>query len=1305
MIYRFDNPVCLNGWWDFLPVYEQPVRQIAPPASGWLSEAFLVPSYYNKPATAIRMPGEKYYSYNKKEVSNPEADNLFDNFDYPAQWSTAKAAWVGRNLDIEFTQGKRFILSAEAIGPKTTLFINGVQVGSPYMENTLPYEIDITGSLKNGSNRIDFFIEDYDRNELGKAMWPSGNRFTDEMRGIWQNIWLVEKNEVYIDDLTIVTSVRSNTLNLKYDVVNKSGKKETAILIPKVFDGSYEVLSSSCNITIEANSIASVSLEIFWDNAKLWDTFNPNLYWIKTALLIDGAEVDFMTERFGFREVWIENENLMLNNAPIHLFSDWGHKVTAFHHTQEWNKKWFGMLRDYNMNHSRLSTHPHPRLVMDLADEEGIYITAETALMGSGATQAASSSVYWENAQKHVERFVRREKNHPSVLLWSCGNEMRWNGNEGIDMIKTELPKIKTLFNKLDPTRPAYFEGDTTLWNEKPQDIISRHYGKECSGIGWWNKKQPLHSGEICVYHYEQPNVTMNLGGDLVWGSYENCHTAGSLDLCYTIEDARANGVCCLGVWNFSGIANLRKHKEKHFEYTDFTAPGAKPLIAKDGSSEFVYWEDGSGYISQPGTELCVNAFRPFAVFDLSRRLSFYADKEIKKHFYLVNDTAAVIEGTLTVTLSSGGKVVSKTEIKNIKIKRGRITEADLSLDASNTEGKCEYSVQFISSDKNTLLDKWTREIILSLPQAPVISGKIAVYGNGDMKALFTSAGFNYSYINDLSKIGDTSILILEKNTVTPGSDMPEHIRRFLQAGGKVIVMEQYASVFSEFTIEDKSVQTAFIRGYENDVVSSFTEAELSFWSDTPYTSTSGGASVASKLYVKDNGEAMRFLIDSDEGDFGSEGDLKYTALFSIVEGKGIIYACQMEISAAYQKVPAALKLFYNILKAADTYVPPKNEEQVTLVKSNTEINDALTCAFNGGSAIIFNIDPQMAKIISKTTGVEINLEKEELGTWNAIRSSADKYLAGVSNNDLCGIEKFSYVSGNLENMRIAEYVIKPGAGMKTLIETVSENYMVPFFVYKSMSLLRSYNLSKYCYSEKQPHYSLLVEIAHGKGRVFASTLNLPKDKRDRFARLENQLIQNITGLPVSKSAFMGNTVPENKMLSKGYPEVIYTWNGELTQAVKDFMMESCIYQYERIESSPIFSLGNFKKFENENGIFSAENFDLSHDIVLYYTVKSSKPRKTIKSVIEMPDPLAQTFLEVLGQGNVSIWLNSKYCGETELDGIYPDLELEAGINHLLLTWHPIDRKSSISMRWKNVLKQSETSLIFYKRWYENEQW
>ena len=226
-----------------------------------------------------------------------------------------------------------------------------------------------------------------------------------------------------------------------------------------------------------ANSSSEVEVCVQWENPKLWDVFEPNLYWLKSALCEEDTIIDTMTERFGFREVWIDRYNIMLNGHIQRLYYDWGHKITQFNHTEGWIKKWFGMIRDFNMNGSRLHAHPHPRIVLDLADEYGILITDETGIHGSGKAHATDQEEFWSHARTHVQNFIKRDKNHPCVLLWSCENEMRYNFEDS-NLTLSELPKLREMVQKLDPSRPAYHDGDSSLWDEKKQPFISRHYYK-----------------------------------------------------------------------------------------------------------------------------------------------------------------------------------------------------------------------------------------------------------------------------------------------------------------------------------------------------------------------------------------------------------------------------------------------------------------------------------------------------------------------------------------------------------------------------------------------------------------------------------------------------------------------------------------------------------------------------------------------------------------------------------------------------------------------------------------------------------
>ncbi|MDR0731908.1 MAG: hypothetical protein LBF63_09580, partial [Treponema sp.] len=1093
MIYRFDKPRCLNGWWDIQDA-GVPVPGKTPPGTGWRTGQYLVPSFYNKPQDAIRLPGEPFYQDSMngprgpkpEAVKDPAADNLLDAYGYPAEWNGWKNVWVGRDVEISPAPGRRYWLSAEAAGPKAALFVNGKPAGAPFRDYTLPYETDITELLVKGLNRLDFLLEDYDRDEDGNALWPSGNWIPAGMRGLWQDVYLIEKNEVFCSDVTVVTSVREKKLTLSWELTN-AGETEAAVLLESRVEafrpggsgeqakpvplepgpsepGDLPLVVPAVNLAVPPGSVKSVTVSVCWENPRLWDALNPNLYWLYTTLKSGDRVIDRMTERFGFREIWIEGPDLMLNGHPLHLFADWGHKTTPFNHTAAWVSKWFGMIRDYNMNNSRLHTHPHPRFIMDMADEYGIYITAEAAMHGAGGNQAAASPEYWENARAHVARFVRRDKNHPCVVLWSCENEMRWNA-KGPEDTRRELPHIRALFNRLDPTRPAYHEGDSSLWNEKQQALISRHYGKECSGLGWWDKKQPLHSGEMCLYHYEGPDNTVSLGGDRVWGSYEAVHTAATLDLFYVVEDARANGVCCLGPWNVSCLSNLRRHGEQQFSYADYTAPGVKPRRARAGASEFVYWEDGPGYTPQPGTEKCKEAFRPFAVMDLSRRRSFYTGRPFDRRFYLVNDTGADQEGVLRVSLSLGGRETACAE-RELRCGRGRIVEAVLSLPGPDAPGEYRYTARFTAAGR--ILDTWERSLFFSEAAKVNLDSTLFVLGPGYLRGILADMGAHPKYLSGVPETVPASgaILLLEKNTVVPGSNLPAKIKGFLEAGGRVIVMEQQTSLFTGVRIEEKPVQTAFVRAYGDPVLEALPEAELSFWSDDPYSLMSGSSYVALRMYEKDDGGGMSFLLDSGEGNFGS-GNLGYTPLFAYREGAGLLYASQMEITAACDRVPAARRLLANLLTAADGAGSrgadtrgvgsrrAGNPAPAPLTIPGDDpaaLAAALPRVKEGADALIFNLEDQGAAIISRAAGCPLNLVEEPEGVWNGVRAGDDPVLAGVSNEDLCGIEVFSYSPKTAVNRRIASRAIGESPGLTALVKTVPESCMVPLYVYGGRS-------------------------------------------------------------------------------------------------------------------------------------------------------------------------------------------------------------------------------------------------------------
>ena len=1302
MLYRYNEKQCLNGRWDFLPVFDGAADRTRVPTEGFLPCAYLVPSFFNKPIEGTRKPGDAFFRCCGGSVTDPQTESLFDAFGYPAEWGNLTTAYVRRTLTVHLQPERRYYLVAEAVGPRTTLFVNGRPVAGD-TEYTLPFEVDVTDALKDGDNEIVYLLEDYDFVDGNrKTLWPSGNFIPHRMHGIWQDVYFVEKPSVMVDDITIVTSYRRRTLSLTFVLCNHSDTDYRGKLTARVNEcrsGLSALPEIVLDASVPAHGQVTLQREIAWENPQLWDTESPFLYWLNAEL--EGKET--VRERFGFREIWVEGIHLMLNGHILHLFADWGHKTTPFYYTEGWIRKWYGMIRDNNMNYSRLHTHPHAPIHLDIADEEGIFICGETGIHGSGAEQGSDSPEYWQHAREHIRRFVRRDKNHPCIILWSVENEMRWNRDK-TDLAKKELPKMRALFRELDPTRPAYHEGDSSWWNEKDQLILSRHYGKECSGFGWWDKKQPLHSGEFCLYHYAGPNNTVHLGGDSVWGSLANVTRCAAEDLRLVSEDARANGVCALGPWNLSCLLNLRPHGEVKLTYPDETVPGVKPQFVHAGASEFTFWEEGKGYTPQPGTESNAIAFRPFAAIDLSHRTSFYGDAPIHKTLHLVNDTYRAVNGTVTVSFLRDGKS-AHTAGTDFTLARGEIGVYTFDMTDTYPDGEYTYRVEVTSNGET--LDLQDRTIRISHAKKTAVRETVYVLDNGLSAGLLARSGVQIQKVASVQEAPAGSILLIGKNYIKEESTINAEIRAFAQKGGRVIILEQQVSAFPQLTLEDFPVQTAWKRGYTNPICNATDERDLRFWGDDPHTLLSGDTYVADRMYVKDDGTYMDVLFDAGEGGFGY-GDIHYCPMFCAQEGRGMVIASQFNLSAKYETVPAAAELFDRILQYAADYVPAADKSDAFLLENRTDDADALRAALDaakGGKTVVISpLTETAAALISQITGVSVACKEETYGTWNGVRVGDLPELSGLSNEDFCGIERFSYDKETADNYRIARSVIVPNDRLTPVATTCPRSAMVPMYIFGGTSeMLRAYTATRYCYQNNDPAYDLICKMPYGEGilylSVFENVGNRDGKPAPRLNRVLRRLCVNLGGKPDAPSALEGECTRANDAVSEGYPKMLFAWDGAMEDDTFKRLLACTTYQVERMNpTQALASFDGYQTLYSDDGTWNAADCPQSgKGILLYYTIFSPVTRKNLGSNLDVPDPAAQTYLDLTGEGEVQLWINSVDCGKMHLDGkgTFSDLELERMFNHIVIRWTPANPDGKLGMQWRNILRVPERTFRF----------
>ena len=792
-------------------------------------------------------------------------------------------------------------------------------------------------------------------------------------------------------------------------------------------------------------------------------------------------------------------------------------------------------------------------------------------------------------------------------------------------------------------------------------------------------------------FHYQSPINTSGLVGDAAWASYQNTTLSASLDAAMIIEDARANDVCCLGPWNLSNLLNLRYNRDKYFEYEDLTTPEVKPLHAKANISEFNYWEEGKGYVPQPDTIFLKNAFRPFAVIDTSRRVSYYSEKPIQVSLHIVNDTSKGIKANISAEIKKDGQRIAYKE-SEMYSNRGSNTEIDLVLPPCPALGKCEY-IYSANNEDGKLLDLQKREIHIDGNPKTILKSNIAIIGAGHLKPLLSKAKAKFAYITLNSNLDDYSVLVIEKNAVKAGTNFNAVIRTFAEKGGKVFVMEQTVSPFSGLSLEQIPVQAAFISNTEHSAFKNLDDSLLSFWSDDAYSDEGGSSYVAKLLYSKDDCSNIRPLIYAGEGEFGT-GNYELTPLFEFRQKKGLIVACQMELTDKAKEIPAAAQLLSNLLVYADSFKIPEYEKVyfTDLAGSESNIEQALAFTQDGGDSVIWHLSPEAAGKISGIVDVDLVLEKKPEGIWNGIKSSNSSITAGIHNSDLCGISRFQYMGEEYINRTIAEYTIKHTDGLIPVAETIPESAMCALYVHEGRTEpMRAYTVTKYCYENTEPHEIIIGYINYGKGRIFISTFS-EKEDVPRTKRVKKQLLLNLGAAPESETLLIGDFIPKQEA-KDGIPKHAYFLSSKRAKnSDLKKILTLCEYKQESLSSDTPELVFPFSKIDSINS-----EFLLTRDSVyIYYSLYTPVQRLVAELQQDIPDPLANTYLNIIGSGNAELWINGEWFGKVKKGVRFSEIGLEKGWNNILIFWTP-DAMGvpSLKMKWVNINGRAEDTFLF----------
>ncbi len=288
-----------------------------------------------------------------------------------------------------------------------TVYINDREaVFHPYGYST--FEVDITELVTKGSNRIVVVVKHMAPN----SRWYSG-------AGIYRNVWMITSGKIFVP--TDGVYICANSTDGKVDInVEIEGKVSDVIVKHTVFSSlKEEVLVST------GGEFQSVSVS----NPLLWSIEETNLYTLHTELILNNQVIDSLDNNFGFRKLEFKpNEGFFCNDRyyKLHgvcLHHDLGALGAAFN--TDALRRQLEIMKDMGVNSIRTSHNmPAPEL-MDLCDEMGFFVVSEAFDMWEFSKTTYDYARYFnEYAKEDVKSWVRRDRNHPSLIMWSIGNEI-----------------------------------------------------------------------------------------------------------------------------------------------------------------------------------------------------------------------------------------------------------------------------------------------------------------------------------------------------------------------------------------------------------------------------------------------------------------------------------------------------------------------------------------------------------------------------------------------------------------------------------------------------------------------------------------------------------------------------------------------------------------------------------------------------------------------------------------------------------------------------------------------------------------
>lgn len=738
-----------------------------------------VPSNWEIEGYGTAIYTSAHYPFPKDAPNIPHSDNPVGSyrtdFTVPQNWD-----------------GKETFITFDGVNSAFYLWINGNQVGYSQGSRT-PAEFNITKYLKPGKNVV--AVEVY--------RWCDGSYLEDQdfwrLSGIFRDVYLTARTPQFIRDVTVVTDLdaayQDAMLNVTVDV---SGKAGTQIYM-RLMDASGKLVTTLSEVVTNDQAVFSQSITA----PAQWTNETPYLYTMLLGLENNsGSLLEVVPLKVGFREVEIKGAVFYVNGVPLKIkgvnrhetHPDLGQRVTRESMLQD-----IKMWKENNINAARTAHYPDVPLFYELCNEYGIWVmdeaNVESHSYGSNLTNELAHSPDWEQAHvNRVARMAARDKNHPSIIMWSLGNEAGVGAN---------FDACYNYLKAYDSTRPIHYEGDKRKGKDhKASDIYSKMYAAP-NWLG--DKKKP---SLLCEYAHAMGNSSGNLKE--YWDNiYKNKSHMGGY------------------VWDWMD-QGIRAEVPQEFQHNIGKGPVKKTFFKYGGWQQDKYFNKGNfcmnGLIGSDGTP------HPglFAIKYVHRNVHVTAKDLSKGLFSITNrydyrNLQEVVEGHWL--LEKNGETIAEGTIESLDIPAHAKKEISISLPTISPEAGAEYFVTLRFTAKKSYSSLVEAGHELSFTQFKLAAGKPLAGVDADSLPKLT-----------LSTSGD-DIAIRGENFSTSFSQKEGTMTSFRVNGKNLIVAGPKLDLWRAFTDNDeKPIEKGSLSKEWRDAVKNQTVTDVSVQQISPST-------------------------------------------------------------------------------------------------------------------------------------------------------------------------------------------------------------------------------------------------------------------------------------------------------------------------------------------------------------------------------------------------------------------------------------------------------------------------------------